>query len=164
MSTSGSVWRADCRLRPSRSETALGLLAHLLAAAAVLRAWVPWWIKPPALILLAILGLMSWCRWRQQSPGAVVAFREYGEDWWLDTADGEGRRVVLLPGVLLWRWLIVLRFAEVQASGRPRTWNANIFPDSLSADEFRRLYVRLRFRRTPEMAAVEADSGNLDSD
>lgn len=165
MSSSASVWRADCRLRLSRIEQGAGLLAHGLAALLIGFAFIPLLARLVLMAALLGLALRNLRRQRRGVPGAVIAFREYGEDWWLETADGEGRRVLLLPGVMLWRRLLVLRFGEVVSSGRPRRWTVAVFPDSLSPDEFRRLYVRLRFRRTPEAVADDAasDSPELDS-
>jgi hypothetical protein len=151
------VWRADCQLRASRWQLVLGLLAHMLAAVAVVLAYAPLPVKLACLPVIALLAWRSLPRYRLHGADSVVALREYGTDWWLETADGAGRRAVLQPGALLWRYLLVLRFAEAGATGKPALWSVAVFPDSLPADDFRRLYVRLRWRRHSP-AAAELDS------
>lgn len=92
---------------------------------------------------------------RLQLPGSITALRESGEEWWLDSADGQGRRVILLPDQVLWRYLMVLRFAEPEPGGQ--RFNVPVLPDSLAVDDFRRLYVRLRWRRH-EVADAAAEA------
>jgi len=157
LSTFATVWRADCRLQASRWQLLLGVLAHVLAAVAVVLSYAPLLVKLACLGVVAFLAWRSLPGYRLRAADSVVALREYGDDWWLETADGAGRRAVLLPGALLWRPLLVMRFAEINPGGKAASWGVAIFPDSLPADDFRRLYVRLRWRRHSAIPA-ELDS------
>lgn len=64
---------------------------------------------------------------------------ETGE-WRLWTGEGQALRVVLLPGSIAVPWLILLRFRDENS----RFLALPILPDSVPADDFRRLAVWLR--------------------
>lgn len=157
MSVSTAPWRADVRLRRSRWQRVLVLLGPTLAALLLVLSPLPQALRLCALLALAGCTAYAWRRARHDAPASVVALREHGDDWWLETADGQGRRTVLLPGALLWGPLMVMRFGEITAAGPGRRYQVAVFPDSLPATDRRRLRVRLSLRRHGPVA-VELDS------
>lgn len=149
-----NAWRADCRPRPSRILILLCLLVHALAAVAVCTAYIPFWAKLAALPFLPLLAWFSLQRLLLHRTDAVIAFREQGEGWWLDFAKGEGGPAVLHENAVVWRFLLILYFAVEREGRKPHTLAVVILPDSLGADAFRRLYVRIRFRRHAPISPI----------
>lgn len=139
MSSYDNVWRLDLRLKPSRMAQALQLLLHGAAVGAVLAAALSWWWQ--LLLVFAIVLALAW-QWRCERQ-QVLHLREQGLDWWLETRTASGP--VRLCRLRVWRYLVIMDFQGREASG----WRQRvvIFPDMLSADEFRRLRVRLRYGR-----------------
>jgi hypothetical protein len=167
LNASATVWRADCRLQPTRLELVLVVLAHALAAVVLLLVGG----MPPlqtGLMLLVLAGLAGYRlqQMRRPGPASVVALRERDTDWWIETADGEGHRVRLLPQRLAWRWLLALEFesegdAAATTPARPQRWRVSLLPGSIPADDFRRLRVRLRLQR--QATAADLLDGGKDS-
>mgnify|MGYP001627346626 CR=1 FL=1 len=114
---------------------------------AVLLARLPWWQQAVALLFWGVLAGLEWRHWRR--PG-VCGLQERSSDWWLAFADGRegGMR---LAHAMVWRWLLVLDFVrpEAAAPGLPRRQRVVLLPDSLPADDFRRLRVRLALGPPP---------------
>lgn len=155
MKPSWNVWRADYPLRPSRR--LLGLVAglHGLALLAIWQAYIPWpYALLASVLLLAAAAHYAW-RWRWPGARQVVALAEStpagSEGWWLQTGDGREHCAQLLPDTVVWRLMLVLRF-RAAAGG---VFHVVLLPDSLPPEGFRRLYVRLRLRRTPAEALCE---------
>lgn len=138
-------------IRPGTSRTWQGfvLLVHLLAAAAVVAADLPFWLQSVGL-LLGGLSLAQEVRhgfpfWQ---PGDIRAMAlDSAGDWHLET--GAGRLPAhLTPATRVWSVVIWLRFR----TGRRRFW-VLVPRDALPPDEFRRLKVRLRQSRHVDRGA-----------
>ncbi len=155
MRPSWNVWRADYRLLPSRRLLGLLIGLHGLALVAIWRAYIPWGWAVLASLLVLLAALQYARRWRRPGAGQVVAFAERGTQWWLQTGDGREHLALLQADTLLWRFVLVLRF---RVAGRRLALSAVILPDSLPPEGFRRLYVRLRLRRTVAEALREEPS------
>lgn len=123
----------------SRRLTYVVAAIHLLAVGAVLLADISWSYRVPLILSLAMsmrFYLKTWPRrkvkLRCRADGGLDL--RAAEDW------GEAR---LLPDTLVLPWCGILRY---QRSVRRRPETCVILPDSLDADDFRRLRVWLRFR------------------
>jgi hypothetical protein len=102
---------------------------------------LPVWSK----LLLCLLVLASaWLSWREEIARGGTILREQATDWLLETNTGAVRAV--LAHQRIWRCLVVLDFRVVETG---RRYRLVIFPDSVSADIFRRLRVRLRHAALP---------------
>lgn len=73
---------------------------------------------------------------------AGIALREQASSWWLETPQWQASAA--LQQARVWRYLVVMDFL---CRDDKRSWRQRvvIFPDSVSADSFRRLRVRLRY-------------------
>lgn len=139
MNSSGSVWRPILEPRPSRIKRSLLILFYCLAAVALLQAVLPgYWLLAggTAWLVLLVLELASW----RHDPG-VVALHERTGDWWLAHHSGTTARMCLMRA-MVWRYLVVLDFRALEKTG-PRRCRVVLFADSVAADDFRRLRVRL---------------------
>lgn len=87
---------------------------------------------------LLLLGLEV-ASWRREPHIAVL--QERIGDWWLADRGGGTARMRLMRA-MVWRYLVVLDFRALEKTG-PRRQRVVLFPDSVSADDFRRLRVRL---------------------
>lgn len=142
MNSFSPVWRADLRLRPSRLFLALSLALHLAAMVAVFASNLSVWSCLALVVALAISFCLSW--WQElRKDGLIVRERE--NDWWLqDSAPGGCAE---LRRSQVWRYLVVMDFA---GRDEGRCWRRRVvlLPDAVAPDAFRRLRVRLRYRKS----------------
>lgn len=146
-----SVAPLTLALKPSRRLRGAVAGCYVLAAVASLANALPWWWR--GLLFAAVLlgGVRAWCRLSGWAlPGGWIAGWEHppvtqlriGETgaWQLWAGDGEAIGATLLPSSIAVSWFILLHLRD--ENGRFRA--VPIMPDSLEADGFRRLAVRLR--------------------
>jgi hypothetical protein len=105
-----------------------------------------------------VAGVLAW----RAEGEANARLRLVGEEWWLETG---GRRGMLRQRrARAWRWLVVL---ELEGQWQGRRWRQKVvvWPDSVSADAFRRLRVWLRLarRRGEERPAPAGKPGAIPS-
>jgi hypothetical protein len=139
LSLSAHVWQVDLRLRASRFFLSLIFLLHCAALMALLQtALTSAWCWPLAVLLAASCALA--CRQERKATGMVLC--EQVEGWWLEAAQRQSHATLQRSQV--WRYLVVLDFL---CKGEDKVWRQRvvIFPDTVSADSFRRLRVRLRY-------------------
>jgi hypothetical protein len=132
-------------VRPGNSRGWQGfvLLLHLLAAAAVMLADLPFWARSAGL-LLGSLSLAWEIRhgFPLRQPGGIRAMALDGRgEWHLETEEGQSP-ARLLAASRVWSQILWLRF---QTGGR-RFW-VLVPCDALPPDDFRRLRGRLRQSR-----------------
>jgi len=139
LNSSAPVWRPVLELRPSRIKRSLLILFYLLAVVALLQAVLPlFWRLVAFAVWLLLLGL-EFVSWRRD-PCTTVLQERIG-DWWLaDHAGGTAR--MRLMRAMVWRYLVVLDFRALEKTG-PRRRRVVLFSDSVDANDFRRLRVRL---------------------
>lgn len=111
-----------------------------LAAVACIANPLAWWLRALALMAVSIGAVISF----RQHIGAAsritqLRISETGE-WTLWTAGGDEAFLTLSPSSIVTPWLILLHFRDENRRFRAVT----VMPDSLEADGFRRLTVRLR--------------------
>ncbi|MFC5301105.1 protein YgfX [Azospira restricta] len=125
-------------IQPSRRLRAALLFAHLLAAAALVAGAIHY---PLLLAGLPLLGVSLARAWRRSLP---QVFR-LGEDGALFrvAADGSDSPLELLPGAVVFGWLVVLR---VRAEGQRVPSALVVLADCLPSGPFRALRVWLRWR------------------
>ncbi|MBK8116214.1 MAG: hypothetical protein IPK44_17855 [Candidatus Accumulibacter sp.] len=124
-------------LRRSRLLWCLTSLLYVVAASCLLA--LPW---PPGLlcVLLVALALSAWHALR---PSRVVGLRLGNRgDLLLLLAGGDALSVAVQPETAVFRQLIVLR---VRGDDQRRTDSLALLPDSMSAEQFRRLRLWLRW-------------------
>lgn len=139
MNSFASVWRPVLEPRPSRIQRLILTAFYLLALVALLQAVLPprWLLAVLAMwALLLVLELVSWRR----QPRIVLVQERIG-DWWMADQDGVASRMSLRRA-MVWRYLVVLDFSALENAG-PRRQRLVLLPDSVPADQFRRLRVRL---------------------
>lgn len=139
MNSSASVWRPVLEPRPSRLKRSILIVFYLLAVVALRQAVLPlhWQLTAfAAWCLLLGLELASWRR-----DHRISIMQERIGDWWLADSQGGTARMRLMRA-MVWRYLVVLDFQALEKNG-PRRQRVVLFPDSVSADDFRRLRVRL---------------------
>ncbi|MCS6785563.1 MAG: hypothetical protein NZ524_00805 [Thiobacillaceae bacterium] len=124
------------RLRPSRIARLFLTGVAIAALAAALLADLPWGARGLAAVMVA---LVLWRGWRMSLPVALrlsedgrLQWRQAGQDW---------QEATLLAACRATPWLCVL---ACRTAGGRRDWA--VFPDSLPADDFRRLRVWLRWQ------------------
>jgi hypothetical protein len=142
MSWNRSAPLIDLELRPSRRLAAFLILAHGLAAAAVLAAGAPLWLRLS--LAVAVAGSLFYqLRAGVMGRGAIRRAVWYPDGEWA-VIDARGRSLAadLLPGVVSLPWLVLLRLKPLRG-GRVRT--LLLASDSADADVLRRLRVRLGF-------------------
>ena len=135
----------ECRWRPSRRLLAAYLLTQALALLALLLADLPAWVRISGVLLCGMHGLWVLpCRILLRSSSSVRALRTDSAGWQLFTPANGWQTIQLLPDSLALPGIIVLRYR------RPGCWLSEglcIPGDALSADQHRRLRVRLKFSR-----------------
>lgn len=148
MALFASAWRPRLERRRSRCAGGLALALFLLALCALAVAALDTPMTALAVLAWALLAVREWRHWRQGEEVRVVEERR--SDWWLVFRDGRagGMR---LQQAMVWRWLVVLDF-ERPEGGRPdlpRRQRVVFWPDSVDAEDFRRLRVRLALGPAP---------------
>jgi toxin CptA len=116
-------------------------LLHLLAAGCV---WLlPW----PAGVRYPLLALLALSAWQTQQPSQVLGLRltAGGEMAVLDLA-GDWLPMTIQPGTAVFRQLIVLRLRD---DDQGRLISLALLPDSMPAEQFRRLRLALRWLAIP---------------
>lgn len=139
MNSSLRVWRVDIYLKPSRIFLFLILALHLAAIVALMQTGLPWYWRLPIFFLLLLNGVVSW---RQEKRVGHLLVRVQSTNWWLETPQQQAQ--ASLQHAQVWRHLVVMDFLCRHDHKRWRQ-RVVVFPDSLSADSFRRLRVRLRY-------------------
>ncbi|MDP2227692.1 MAG: hypothetical protein Q8J78_09485 [Moraxellaceae bacterium] len=117
------------------------LVLYLLALLAICTAT----LSAPALMLALLLWCLLAMRERRlwRAGSSVIAFQERAGDWWLQWRDGCAG-AMRLERAMAWRYLVVMDFSRSEGLGElPRRQRIVLFPDSLPADDFRRVRVRL---------------------
>ena len=144
MQTSSAKYATALNLepRPSRWFMLFMAMTHGGAAASLITAGLAWWLDVPLCALLAASAYFIHLRHISLTHARAVVrltWTRHG-DWRLVTADGMEQGADLLGDSYVHPWLVVLNFSL------PRRGRASVvlFPDSLHADDFRRLRVRLR--------------------
>ncbi len=134
-------------LKPSPKLLWVLAFAHLGAAGLLLTTSLPAWAV--SCLALGVLGSFLWLTTRHallmQSGAVVWLLWGAGNEWLLGARDGTRMAAQLNPQSFVRPWLTVLLLAP--ASGGPMR-NVVILPDSLDAESFRRLRVRLRLEST----------------
>lgn len=139
MNSSASVWRPILEPRPSRIKRSLLILFYFLALVSLFQAALPLhWLLAAFAAWLVLLGL-EFSRWRHDPR--IVLLHERTGDWWLADHSGKAARMRLMKA-MVWRYLVVLDFRALERAG-PRRCRIVLFADSVPADDFRRLRVRL---------------------
>ena len=132
-------------LRPSRILVAILVFAHAAAIAMVVLAGLPLWLA-----LLAIMALAASLVYdvRQtamlRAPDAVSAFEITADDKFsIQTRRGEWLECELLGSTYVTYFLTILNLKAIDSGKNKR---AVILPDSLDAEDFRKLRVWLRWK------------------
>ncbi len=134
------------RCQPSRSLLGILLGLHLLAAAALFLAGLPDWARWAGVLTLAVgaafqLRRQETTELRLEPDGSLLL--RSGEDEW--------RPAAVLAQTSVSPWLSVLRY-RLEGEGRARS--LAVLPDSLPADDFRRLRVWLRWRAAVDTVRI----------
>ena len=133
--------RVRVPFRPSRTLPAAILLAHLLAASGLFLAGVPYW---PALAGCAAIGASA--AWR-----IFLAIRRRDLSAVLELSADGSCAITGMPGLsggtlradsVALRWLVILRLDGARSRGAR---SLVLLPDSMGAEDWRRLRVFLRW-------------------
>jgi len=127
-------------LRPSRLLERVLVLVHCVAAAA---AWIGLGGWGRYLVLAAVLASLGACLARGRRVPASLELREDGRAVWL-TRRGGWRQGALGKNNFVSAILVIL---ELKSADKGRDWVV-LLGDSASAEDFRRLRVWLRWRRS----------------
>lgn len=144
-----SITPVNLPLKPSRRLLWVCAALHGLAALACLAAALPFWARALALAALLAGALLVWRRVWLKPLAKHLRVDETGE-WRLWTGQGQTMRLVLLPGSIAVPWLILLRFRDENG----RFLALPILPDSVPAEDFRRLAVWLRINAVKLSASL----------
>lgn len=131
-------------IKPSRRLALLLCLAHAAAAGAFLVLELPIWLKISLVLLIgASCGVYLYGPALLRGSGAIVGLEiRDGDKLSFQTRRGEWREGTLLGSSFVSPYLTVLNF---RTEGNLLARHVVILPDSVDADEFRRLRVRLRW-------------------
>ena len=136
-------------LRPSRILTAILVLAHGAAIAMVALAGMPFWLE-----LIAIAALVASLVFdvRQtallRAPDAVITLEIASDDKLsIQTRRSEWIECEVLGSTYVTSFLTIL---NLKGPDSGRNTRAVILPDSLDAEDFRKLRVWLRWKREPQ--------------
>ena len=136
-------------LRPSRILTAILVLAHGAAIAMVALAGMPFWLE-----LIAIAALVASLVFdvRQtallRAPDAVITLEIASDDKLsIQTRRSEWIECEVLGSTYVTSFLTILNLKGIDSG---RNTRAVILPDSLDAEDFRKLRVWLRWKRGPQ--------------
>ncbi len=136
-------------LRPSRILTAILVLAHAAAIAMVVLAGLPLWaqsILAAALVVNLVFDVRqtAWLR----APGAVIGFEIAADDRFsIQIRCGEWLECEVLGSTYVTYFLTILNLKAIDSGKHQR---AVILPDSLDAEDFRKMRVWLRWKRDPQ--------------
>lgn len=134
-------------IRPSRQLALVLVLAHLGAAAASIAVELPAWAK--AVLLIPILASLAWSLYKHALLGSAhsVVAVEVGEGSAASvrTRSGDWHKSVVLDSSFVAPYLTVLNLRIDQSRF---ACHVVIMPDSVMAEDFRRLRVWLRWRKT----------------
>jgi hypothetical protein len=134
-----SVWDLNSGIRRSGLLAAIQAMFYLAGVAAIALAEVPVAIKAGGLVLLALSAWLAWRRWRAPGGQCVRELTWIGDQVTLVLVNGQRLRGHWTH-VAVWRWLVVLKFKATDVDWRDELV---LLPDSLPAQDFRRLKVRL---------------------
>lgn len=136
-------------LRPSRILTAILVLAHGAAIAMVALAGMPLWLE-----LIAIAALVASLVFdvRQtallRAPDALITLEIASDDRLsIQTRRGEWIECEVLGSTYVTSFLTILNLKVIDSGKNTR---AVLLPDSLDAEDFRKLRVWLRWKRDPQ--------------
>ena len=136
-------------LRPSRILTAILVLAHGAAIAMVALAGMPFWLE-----LIAIAALVASLVFdvRQtallRAPDAMITLEIASDDKLsIQTRRSEWIECEVLDSTYVTSFLTILNLKGIDSG---RNTRAVILPDSLDAEDFRKLRVWLRWKREPQ--------------
>ncbi len=136
-------------LRPSRILAAILVLAHGAAMALVALAGMPLWLESIALAAL-VANLVFDVRQSAllRAPDALVALEITSDNQFsIQKRRGEWIACEVLGSTYVASFLTIL---NLKATDSGRTTRAVILPDSLDAEDFRKLRVWLRWKRDPQ--------------
>jgi hypothetical protein len=125
----------ELELLPSSQQRKLLLFIYALAAISVLL--LPWHFLLRLVFLISVLLLSYFLMYKTSACKRIVW--QSGNHWLL-TTDDVTSKAVLLPETLVSFWLVILLFRFEDG----RRCSVLIWPDSVHADAFRRLRVRLK--------------------
>lgn len=125
----------ELELSPSKRQRKLLLFINALAAISILL--LPWHFLLRLVFLVSVLLLSYFLLYKTSACKRIVW--QSGNHWLL-TIDDVTSEAVLLPETLVSFWLVILLF---RLEGGRRC-SVLIWPDSVHADAFRRLRVRLK--------------------
>lgn len=136
-------------LRPSRILTAILVLAHGSAIAMVALAGMPLWL---GLIAIAALVASLVFDVRQtallRAPDALITLEIASDDRLsIQTRRGEWIECEVLGSTYVTSFLTILNLKVIDSGKNTR---AVLLPDSLDAEDFRKLRVWLRWKRDPQ--------------
>jgi toxin CptA len=138
-------------LRPSRILAAILVIAHGAALAVIALVSVPLWLKVIAIAALAV-SLVFEIRQTVllRAPDAVVALEIASDDALsIQTRRGDWIECEVLGSTYVTYFLAIVNLKD-QGSGRVK--RAVILPDSIDAEDFRKLRVWLRWKRNAPAA------------
>jgi toxin CptA len=138
-------------LRPSRILAAILVIAHGAALAVIALVSVPLWLKVIAIAALAV-SLVFEIRQTVllRAPDAVVALEITSDDALsIQTRRGDWIECEVLGSTYVTYFLAIVNLKD-QGSGRVK--RAVILPDSIDAEDFRKLRVWLRWKRNAPAA------------
>lgn len=135
-------------IAPSRALRRAVAILHVLAGVAVCAAALPWWGQGVGLAAVAASLLAA------MRAGPVLELHGHADGRLAVRQDGDWLAAVVAPDTLVWAWLVVLRY---RVAGSARWANVVVLPDSLAADDFRRLRVWLRWRARPDAHGGDAE-------
>ncbi len=147
-----SIYQAPLVLRLRRSNLSRVGLAGvgLMALTAIAMADLPTYVRVVALLAA---GMLTWQAWRAPMP-LELKLNPDGRLHWRAAASS-WQEVSLLPSSTVTPWLCVL---VCRPAGQKRPRHFALYPDSLSADDFRRLRVWLRWRARIEGTEAAGDA------
>jgi len=136
-------------LRPSRILTAILVIAHGAAIAMVVLAGMPLWLDLIAIAaLVANLVFVARQTALLRAPDAVLGLEITSDDKLsIQTRRGGWIECEVLGSTYVISFLTILNLKGIDSG---RTMRAVIMPDSLDAEDFRKLRVWLRWKREPQ--------------
>ena len=152
---SSTKYAQPLRLHPKPSRILISLLSagHLGAVLVLIPLDLPLLVK---LLIAAVLAVSLWVALRKQ-PGSVaeggvrsLIWQADGQ-WLLETADGEQWPATLHQSTYVHPWMVVLNFRQ---EGKPGLLSVVLAPDSLDAETFRELRVRLKVAGSSQADSV----------